>query len=141
MQLPEGLVTVFSCEIGKRDGVAVVRLPERELRLGALSVGDTYQVAILERPETDGGPGEGERASVGQRTSAGSEPPVEEGEQYEVEIEEVGDRGDGIAKVGSGYIVFVPGAGIGDRVTVEITGTRENFGFAEVVEAEPIADR
>jgi predicted RNA-binding protein with TRAM domain len=62
------------------------------------------------------------------------EPPVEKGETVEVEVEDIGEQGDGIARIGPGYIVFVPGADIGDRITVEINQVRENFAFGEVVE-------
>lgn len=69
-----------------------------------------------------------------------SEPPVEEGELREVEIEDTGEKGDGIARVGPGYVVFVSDTKVGDRVTVRITQARDNFAFAEVVEAEPVSD-
>lgn len=61
-------------------------------------------------------------------------PPVEEGNRREVEIENLGDQGDGIAKVERGYVVIVPETNIGDRVTVEIQQVRENVAFADVVD-------
>jgi predicted RNA-binding protein with TRAM domain len=45
----------------------------------------------------------------------------------------MGDQGDGIARVDRGYVVIVPDAGVGDRVTVRIKEARENVAFAEVV--------
>jgi 23S rRNA (uracil1939-C5)-methyltransferase len=45
------------------------------------------------------------------------------GEQYEVAIEELGARGDGVARLGSARI-FVPLAVPGDRLRVRITGRR-----------------
>ncbi len=59
--------------------------------------------------------------------------PVNEGEEYDVKIEDMGRDGDGIAKV-EGFIVFVSGAKKGDEVKIKITSTRRNFAFAEVVE-------
>ncbi len=53
-------------------------------------------------------------------------------------VEYVGEQGVGIARVGPGYVVFVPEAGVGDQVTIEVTTVRENFGIAEVVTPEPI---
>ncbi|MFH0815841.1 MAG: translation initiation factor IF-2 subunit beta [Methanobacteriota archaeon] len=50
---------------------------------------------------------------------------LEEGKVYEVMIEDVGKRGDGIARVDK-YIIYVPGASRGDKVKVKIekiTGT------------------
>ncbi|MEN4017856.1 MAG: TRAM domain-containing protein [Methanobacterium sp.] len=59
--------------------------------------------------------------------------PVNEGEEYDVKIEDMGRDGDGIAKV-EGFIVFVNGAKVGDEVKIRITSTRRNFAFADVVE-------
>lgn len=126
MQLPDSLLTVFSAKIEDRDGDFVVELPEREVSLGDLREGDTYRIAILP-PAADG---DGQRI---ERTPA-SEPPVEEDETLLVEIEDVGEQGDGIARVGPGYIVFVPGTAIGEEVRIEITDVRENFAFGEVVD-------
>jgi len=133
----DNLLTVFSAEIEERDGTPVISLPEREIELGDLEVGETYRIAILPR---DGGGSTGTaRSGRPSRAPKGAEPPVEEGELCEVEIEDIGDQGDGIARVGPGYIVFVPDTKVGDRVTVEITQAQENFAFAEVVEPEPVS--
>ena len=59
--------------------------------------------------------------------------PINEGEEYDVKIEDMGRDGDGIAKI-EGFIVFVSGAKKGDEVKIRITSTRRNFAFAEVVE-------
>jgi 23S rRNA (uridine2552-2'-O)-methyltransferase len=59
--------------------------------------------------------------------------PVREGDEVEVEIEDVGSEGDGIAKV-EGYTLFVPGTETGDSVTVRVTDVKARFGFAETVE-------
>jgi len=60
-------------------------------------------------------------------------PPVSEGETRRLEIEDVGDQGDGLARVGPGYVVFVSDADIGDEPLVRITTVRENVAFADVV--------
>lgn len=59
--------------------------------------------------------------------------PVEEGEQYEVTIEDTGDKGDGIAKV-DGLVVFVEDTEIGDEVTIEVDNVGRSAAFASVVE-------
>ena len=59
--------------------------------------------------------------------------PVNEGEEYDVKIEDMGRDGDGIAKI-EGFIVFVSGAKKGDEVKIRINSTRRNFAFAEIVE-------
>ena len=59
--------------------------------------------------------------------------PVKEGETHKVEIKAVGEKGDGIARVG-GFVLFVPGVKKGDYVKIKITKVLQNVGFAEVVE-------
>lgn len=61
------------------------------------------------------------------------QPPVSEGEERRLQIEDLGDKGDGIARVGPGYIVFVSDTEIGQQPLVRITTVRENFAFAEVL--------
>jgi len=58
--------------------------------------------------------------------------PIEEGEEYEVKIEDVGKEGDGITRV-EGFVVFVPDTKVGDEVKVKITSVRRRFAFAEKV--------
>lgn len=139
MNESERLLTLFSGAVELRDGKPVVEIPGQELELGALSIGETYRIAILRQEAASTGSSGDRRKNDGRRSSESSRPPVEEGERYEIEIEDLGEQGDGIARVGPGYIVFVPGTGIGDRVTVEIVEARANFAFADVVEDEPIS--
>ncbi|ELY85226.1 23S rRNA (uridine(2552)-2'-O)-methyltransferase [Natrinema altunense] len=56
--------------------------------------------------------------------------PVRPGDELEVEIESVGDEGDGIASV-DGYRLFVSGAEEGDTVAVRVEDVKPNFGFAQ----------
>ena len=72
--------------------------------------------------------------------------PIKVGEELDVKIEGVGEKGDGIAKV-QGFVLFVPGVREGDEVRVRVTRVLRRVGFAEVVggeapmqEAEPIAE-
>lgn len=60
------------------------------------------------------------------------EAPVNTGETYDVFINTVGEKGDGIAKV-KGFVLFVPGVKKGDYVKIKITKVLKNVGFAEVV--------
>ncbi len=57
---------------------------------------------------------------------------MKEGEEYDVTVEAVGRKGDGIAKV-QNFIIFVPGTKAGDRVKVRITSIGGNFATASVV--------
>ncbi len=58
--------------------------------------------------------------------------PIQEGEEYDVKIEDVGKEGDGITRV-EGFVVFVPDTKVGDEVKVRITSVRRRFAFAEKV--------
>ena len=54
------------------------------------------------------------------------------GDVHTVKIEAKGKGGDGLARV-QGFVVFVPGANVGDEVKVRITAVRRRFATAEVV--------
>ena len=58
--------------------------------------------------------------------------PVKEGEELDVVIEAVGEKGDGICKK-NGFVLFVPNTHEGDNVTIRITKVLKKVGFAEVV--------
>lgn len=58
--------------------------------------------------------------------------PIEEGKTYDVEIEDLGKQGDGIAKI-DGFVVFIPGAEKGEKCNVKVTRVLGSCGFAEKV--------
>jgi len=60
--------------------------------------------------------------------------PVKVGEEYDVEINEVGSRGDGIARV-KNFVVFVNGAKQGEKLKIKITDVRDRFAIGEKVGA------
>ncbi len=61
--------------------------------------------------------------------------PVRPGDELEVEIDDVGDEGDGIASV-EGYRLFVSGAEAGETVAVRVEDVKPNFGFARRVDRD-----
>lgn len=61
-----------------------------------------------------------------------STPPVEEGAEYDVKIDSLGRKGDGITHI-EGFVVFVPGVSVGDEVKIRITRVGQRFAFAEVI--------
>lgn len=56
--------------------------------------------------------------------------PVRENQELEVVIDDIGSRGDGIARV-QGYLIFVPNSKIGERVKVRILSVGGKFAVAE----------
>ncbi len=58
--------------------------------------------------------------------------PVQVGEEIDVKIEAVGEKGDGIAKI-KGFVIFVPNVKAGDEVKIKITKVLRKVGFGEVV--------
>jgi len=58
--------------------------------------------------------------------------PVEEGKEYEVDVQELSRRGDGLAKI-EGFVVFIPNTKPGDHVTIRVTQVRDRFAIAEKI--------
>ncbi|EMA66178.1 TRAM domain-containing protein [Halorubrum kocurii] len=131
MEISEELQCLFSGKVEEHDGSYVVEVPEQELRLGELQADETYRVAVLPAPATNEATN---TDATPEPEQAPQTPPVEEGEQRTVEIEDIGNQGDGITRVERGFVVIVPDTKQTERVTIEITDVRENVAFAEVIE-------
>lgn len=58
--------------------------------------------------------------------------PVKEGEELDVTVEAVGEKGDGVAKV-EGFVLFVPSTIAGERCRVRVTRVLPKVGFAEKI--------
>jgi predicted RNA-binding protein with TRAM domain len=58
--------------------------------------------------------------------------PVKQGEELDVTIETVGEKGDGIAKK-NGFVLFVPNVKEGDKVKIRVNKVLKKVGFAEVI--------
>ncbi len=61
--------------------------------------------------------------------------PVNMGAEYEVDIKEMSQRGDGIARV-EGFVVFVPKAKMGEHVRIRVTRISRKFAEAELIERQ-----
>jgi len=59
--------------------------------------------------------------------------PVKEGDEIDVKIESIGDKGDGIAKK-DGFVLFVPNTKEGDEVRIKVNRVLNSVGFAEVIQ-------
>ena len=134
MKISEELQCLFSASIAEQDGSYVTDVPERELQPGDLQQGETHRVALVSSP-TQCEPEQSEQAETrSQSQREPQEPPVEESGTREVEIEDIGEQGDGITRVEHGFVVIVPDTKESERVKIEITDVRQNVAFAEVVE-------
>ena len=60
--------------------------------------------------------------------------PVEVGKEYDVEVTELSRRGDGVAKV-QGFVIFVQGAKVGQKVKIKVDRVGPRFASATVVGA------
>jgi predicted RNA-binding protein with TRAM domain len=94
----------------------------------------TTQRRAVSQPPWNVTPGAETSVPATSTDGTSNQPPVTEGETLQLDIEDIGDQGDGLARVGPGYVVFVPDTEIGQQPLVRIETVRENFAFAEVVE-------
>lgn len=130
MEVPDNLLCLFNAELEEKDGSYIIEVPRREVAKGQIEHGDMYRAAVIktETVESDGQPENWEQDELG--------PPVEKGERRVVDIEDVGEQGDGITRVERGYVVIVPDTEPGERVEIEINNVRENVAFGEVIERQ-----
>jgi len=150
MNISDDLLCLYSARVTEQDDTYTVEVPKREIQQGSVQSGETYRVALISSTTNESALGsttQDEGATEGKSQSrsrdAQDDPPVSEGEMREVEIESLGDQGDGVTKIDGGYVVIVPDTEVGERVTIRLDDVRENVGFAEVVKRqhEPIQER
>lgn len=58
--------------------------------------------------------------------------PVEAGKEYDVELTELSRRGDGVAKI-QGFVIFVNGGKVGDKVKIKVETVGPRFATAIVL--------
>jgi predicted RNA-binding protein with TRAM domain len=68
------------------------------------------------------------------QSNFGGHKPVEIGKEYNVQVTERSDRGDGIARI-QGFVIFVKNGKVGDKVKVKVkvTSVGNRFAIAEFV--------
>ncbi len=66
------------------------------------------------------------------RTFNSGPKPVEVGKEYEVQISEVSNRGDGIARI-QGFIIFVKDGKVADNVKIRVISVGDRFAKAELI--------
>lgn len=79
-----------------------------------------------------------DRGSYGRRNDfsgmSNGPKPVEVGKEYDVEVTELSRRGDGLAKV-QGFVVFVKGSKVGEKVKIKIETVGPRFATATSIGA------
>jgi predicted RNA-binding protein with TRAM domain len=131
MEISDQLQCLFSARVEETDESYTVEIPKQEVQLGTLTSGDTYRIAVLSQEASE--ESHGDRTDT-DTTESPAEPPVSEGETRTVDIEDVGDQGDGLTRVERGFVVIVPDTDVGERVCIEISDVRDSVAFGEVVE-------
>jgi predicted RNA-binding protein with TRAM domain len=58
--------------------------------------------------------------------------PVEVGKEYDVQVTETSQRGDGIARI-QGFVIFVKNGKAGDNLKVKVNSVGSRFAIAEIV--------
>lgn len=132
MEISDELLCLFSATVDEQDGSYTVTIPKHEVTTGDVDSNGVYRVALLEPATTARDDHESDESQTD--TDAGPETPVKVGDRRTVEIEGLGEQGDGIARVDRGYVIIVPDTEQRERVTVEITGANSNVAFGEVIE-------
>ena len=61
--------------------------------------------------------------------------PVKVGEEYDVEISEIGSKGDGIARV-KNFVVFVENSKKGEKARIKIREVHNKFALADKIESK-----
>lgn len=57
-------------------------------------------------------------------------PPVSEGDELDVYVQSIGEKGDGVAKV-EGFVVIIPGAKKGESIRIRIKKVLASVAFAD----------
>lgn len=137
MEIPEQLACLFSATIREDSDAYQIRVPKQEVEQGVLSTEEVYRVAVL---ASTGGqaadtnqPLEDDTSQAASGQGGSQSPPVSAGETRVVEIESLGEQGDGIARVDRGFVVIVPETTEGERVEIEITEVTDTVAFGTVI--------
>lgn len=139
LDIPDELLCLFSATVEETDDTYVIEIPKQEIRQGAVQLDATYRLAMFAVADAPlekvsrGGSQVRNQHQGSDRGNGEDRPPVAVGDERTVEIEDIGEQGDGIARVERGYVVVVPDTEQGERVTIRITDVTENVGFGEVL--------
>jgi predicted RNA-binding protein with TRAM domain len=107
-------------------------LPSQELISLDIDTNATYRVLFL--PKLPGEKSPPDESLSPSTASPSSDALVTIGDVYEVLVEDIGNKGDGIARIGPGYIILIPKTDIGHKVKIKINSVTSRCAFAEVIE-------
>lgn len=147
----QNMLSVFASAIKEEDGEYYIEVPSNEIEHGPLNEGEDIQVVIREQEGNVSIQGQGNqhqhknqhqhnsggsrnRSRNGGRNNSHDQQPVSTGDVKRVNIESIGDQGDGIARVDRGYVLIIPDTEVGDEAKVRVTNVNENYADAEVIE-------
>ncbi|MFB6186432.1 MAG: TRAM domain-containing protein, partial [Halobacteriaceae archaeon] len=106
MEVPDELLCLFTAPVEEQNDSFVIEIPHEEVTLGEVTDNEIYRIALLPS-EANKEPDRDTTAEFDMESrQASQKPPVAEGDRIDVEIEDIGDQGDGIARVGPGYVVI-----------------------------------
>ena len=134
MEIPEQLRCLFTATLEEQNETYRIEIPDTELEKGPVQASETYRVAILSSPSTSDSESSRVVPEAVDDDLEPPGPPVAEGDTRTVEIEDIGDQGDGITRVERGFVVIVPDTEQGEQVEIEITDVSDTVAFATVTD-------
>ncbi|MFD1643920.1 TRAM domain-containing protein [Halohasta litorea] len=140
MDISEELTCLFTAEVEEHGQSYVLEVPKQEVDVGYVDPTEDYQVALVGTSEKPSQPSSSESSNDRDHQPEADQPPVSKGETRVVGISELGDQGDGLARVERGFIVIVPETEKGQRVRIQIETVRETVAFGHVIEHLDRAD-
>ncbi len=134
MEISEDLACLFSATVDEQSDSYVVEVPKAEVEEGFVDSSQVYKIALLST-RSRLSPDEADSTAADTDPDVDQQgPPVSVGEHRIVEIERLGDQGDGLARVEQGFVVVVPETEVGERVRIEIDHVTETVAFGDVAE-------
>jgi predicted RNA-binding protein with TRAM domain len=140
MHISEELTCLFTAEVEEHDQSYVLEVPKQEVDVGYVDPAEDYQIALVGTAENPSQSAPSQSSDTHDQQPETDQPPVSKGENRVVEISELGDQGDGLARVERGFVVIVPETKKGQRVRIKIETVRETVAFAHVLEHLGSAD-
>ena len=134
MDISEELTCLFTAEVEEHGQSYVLEVPKQEVDVGYVDPTEDYQVALVGTAEKPSQPDPSESSDTHDQQPETDQPPVSKGENRVVEISELGDQGDGLARVERGFVVIIPETEKGQQVRIKIETVRETVAFAHVIE-------